>query len=134
SLPSMPAYDITELSCLSDCVVAMPESAATMATFTRSGTYDLRLTASDGELTASADMTFVVNPGNAAPVVNAGADQSIDFSQPAILAGSATDDGLPAGSALTYQWSVAGNAPGVTFIFVSAAATTATYTAVGTYV
>ena len=133
-VPSPLTYAWTKVSGPADVTFATPAAAATTATFTLAGTYVLRLTASDGELSASADMTVVVNPGNAAPVVNAGADQSIDFSQPAILAGSATDDGLPAGSALTYQWSVAGNAPGVTFSNASAATTTATFTAVGTYV
>jgi RHS repeat-associated protein len=133
-VPSPLTYAWTKVSGPADVTFATPAASATTATFTVAGTYVLRLTTSDSELSASADVTVVVNPGNAAPVVNAGPDQSIDFSQPAILTGGATDDGLPAGGALTYQWSVAGNAPGVTFSNATSATTTATFSAVGTYV
>ena len=73
-------------------------------------------------------------PANAAPVANAGS--AITFALPtdhAALAGSATDDGLPSGSTLTYSWEVVsgpqgpGGTPGVTFTDASAAATNARF-------
>lgn len=40
------------------------------------GTYVLRLTATDGDLSHTDDVTVVVNPINLAPVVNAGSNQT----------------------------------------------------------
>ncbi|HTB61660.1 MAG TPA: RHS repeat-associated core domain-containing protein [Polyangia bacterium] len=50
------------------------------------------------------------------------------------LAGTATDDGLPAGSTLTVQWTVISGPGPVTFANSQLAATTASFTAPGTYV
>ncbi len=55
--------------------------AVTTATFSEAGTYVLRLSASDTELTGTDDVTVTVNPPapNQAPVVDAGANQSIEL-------------------------------------------------------
>jgi RHS repeat-associated protein len=50
------------------------------------------------------------------------------------LAGTATDDGQPAGSTLSVSWSVASGPGPVTFANANAASTTATFTEPGTYV
>ena len=56
----------------------MATTAVTDATFSLPGTYVLRLTANDGALLGTDDITVLVNtPANAAPVVNAGIDQTI---------------------------------------------------------
>jgi CubicO group peptidase (beta-lactamase class C family) len=69
-------------------------------------------------------------PANQAPQVNAGADQTIQLpTNNASLTGSATD---AAGTTLTYTWS-SSPADGVTFANASAAQTTATFAAAGTY-
>ena len=106
------------------------------AVMTTAGTYTLRLTASDGALSASDDVIITVNPvaqTNTAPVVNAGADQTITLPASAPLAGSATDDGLPMGSTITRSWTVF-NGPGiVTFGNATALNTTAAFSAAGTY-
>src|SRR5205085_2156852 len=79
----------------------------TTATFTVAGTYQLRLSASDGELIGTADITITVNHANQAPVVNAGSAQTITMPNNAQLLGVVTDDGLPTGAQLSYNWSEA---------------------------
>lgn len=71
---------------------------------------------------------------NRAPVANAGADRSLTLPANLALTGSATDDGLPAGSALTYAWSRVSGPGTVAFAPANAATTTASFTAPGTYV
>lgn len=75
-------------------------------------------------------------PQNQAPVVNAGQDSTITLPAFASLAGSATDDGLPAGSPLTVQWSTVTKPSGanVTFGNPNSATTTASFDMAGTYV
>ena len=73
-------------------------------------------------------------PGNVAPVVAAGTDQTITLPVVANLNGTASDDGLPnPPGALTLNWTVfAGPAP-VIFGNPAAAVTTATFTQAGLY-
>jgi CubicO group peptidase (beta-lactamase class C family) len=108
-------------------------AASTTATFGGAGTYTLTLTVSDGALTGTDALSVVVQAtANAAPVVSAGADQSIELpTSTATVTGSATDDGLPANSTLTYAWTAA--PAGVTFANAAAASTGATFAAAGTY-
>jgi hypothetical protein len=110
-----------------------PTAFTTTATFSAGGTYTLRLTASDGSLSSSADVVIIVSAGNQAPVVNAGPDQTITVGM-TNLAGSATDDGLPSGSTLTTTWSKLSGPGTVTFGNVNARNTTASFVTVGTYV
>src|SRR5262249_35101194 len=102
----------------------------TTATFSASGTYVLRLTAYDGALTSTSDVTIFAN---GPPVVNAGANQAITWPGLANLSGTATDDGLP-NNTLQPTWSrVSGPGP-VTFANASALSTTASFSVSGTYV
>jgi regulation of enolase protein 1 (concanavalin A-like superfamily) len=72
-------------------------------------------------------------PQNAAPVVNAGPDQTVSIPS-ATLNGSATDDGLPnPPGALTYTWSVVAGPGTVSFADVSAPNTTASFSQGGVY-
>lgn len=77
-------------------VITTPGSLTTTITgLTTAGVYTFRLTATDGSgLTNSDDMTVTVNPGNVAPVANAGANQTIvQPTSTASLSGSlSTDD------------------------------------------
>ena len=74
-------------------------------------------------------------PSNDAPQVNAGADQTVAVSASAKLAGKVTDDGLPDPPAkVTTTWSQVSGPATVTFGTASAAQTTATFSAAGTYV
>jgi hypothetical protein len=80
-------------------------------------------------------LAFAGGVANTAPTVNAGPDQTIVLPAAANLTGTATDDGLPnPPSALTITWSTVSGPGTVTFANPSAATTTATFSAVGTYV
>lgn len=73
-------------------------------------------------------------PGNAAPVVHAGSSQSITLPATALLAGSASDDGLPSPpAALTLLWSVVSGPGGVTFGSAGSASTGASFAVPGIY-
>jgi parallel beta-helix repeat protein len=107
---------------------------STTAGFSVAGAYVLRLTATDGALSAYANVAITVNAANQAPIVSAGPNQTITFPASATLNGTATDDGLPAGSTLTRAWSKASGPGTVTFGNVNAQSTTASFSVAGTYV
>jgi hypothetical protein len=96
----------------------------------------LRLTASDGALSSSADLHIQVYSQNQPPMVNAGPDQSLDLgaATQVTLSGSVTDDGLPyPPAAITTLWSQVGG-PGIaTFADPTARSTTAQFSAPGVY-
>jgi RHS repeat-associated protein len=72
---------------------------------------------------------------NAAPLVNAGPDQSLTQTSGSVtLTGSVVDDGLPAGSGVGLEWSKVSGPGTVTFANPNAAVTTATFSAEGIYV
>lgn len=72
-------------------------------------------------------------PGNTAPQVDAGPDQSVQLPNGATLTGSATDDGLPANGTLTYTWTLESGS-GATIASPSSPSTTVTFQSAGTYV
>ncbi len=73
-------------------------------------------------------------PPNLAPVVNAGANQTITLPATATLAGTASDDGLPNPPAtLTISWSKVSGPGTVTFANANAASTSATFGLAGSY-
>src|SRR5579864_2449135 len=112
-------------------------SPATTATFSVAGTYVLQLSASDTLLTTNATVTITVNPApptNQAPVVSAGTAQTITLPASAALSGTVTDDGLPVGGTLTSSWSKVSGPGTVTFGNAASPATSATFSAAGTYV
>jgi len=111
-------------------------SPKTSASFSAAGTYTLRLTANDGALSASDDVTIIVKPAvpiNKAPVVNAGVDQTITLPAGAALKGTVSDDGLPAGAKVTTTWSKVSGPGTVTFASASSLTTTVTFSVAGTY-
>lgn len=110
-----------------------PGSATPDATFTLPGDYVLRLTASDGEHAVSDDVNITVLPANMAPIVNAGADQTITLPSTAALNGTASDDGLPAGSALSTFWSQLSGPGTVNFDDLDSPVTRAAFPVAGTY-
>ena len=82
-----------------------------------------------GSATATVRMT-VDQP----PLVNAGADQTITLPASATLAGTVTDDGLPAPpGAVSSAWSTVSGPGTVTFGDVSAPQTSASFSAAGDY-
>ncbi len=94
------------------------------------GQYVLRLTADDGQLAGSSNLTVIVGaPANQAPKVDPGPDFTLDLPTNSVtLTPQVSDDGLPAGSTLTYTWSL-WDGPGgtVTFSDPSAAVTTLSF-------
>ncbi|HMC68701.1 MAG TPA: DUF6531 domain-containing protein, partial [Mycobacteriales bacterium] len=83
-------------------------SPQTTATLTAPGTYTLRLSATDTELTASATLTVVVlGEKNQPPIVGAGSYAPLAYTQRDLhLAGTAVDDGNPAPAHLVATWSL----------------------------
>jgi regulation of enolase protein 1 (concanavalin A-like superfamily)/dienelactone hydrolase len=73
-------------------------------------------------------------PSNAAPIVNAGADQTVTLYDGVTLSGTATDDGLPSGSTVSKQWSKESGPGTVTFNSGTSLQTTAAFSDPGTYV
>ncbi|HYJ88276.1 MAG TPA: hypothetical protein VEW46_19585, partial [Pyrinomonadaceae bacterium] len=109
-------------------------SLNTIASFGASGTYVLRLTASDGELSTSDDINITVQPQNQPPTVSAGQNQTIALPRMATLNGTATDDGLPAGSTLTSLWSQVSGPGTTTFEDPLLSETVASFSAPGVYI
>ncbi len=111
----------------------------TTATFSTAGTYDLRLTANDSQLSSYGDVTITVNtaPQNQPPVVNPGPNLTIELPLSATLYGIVTDDGLPTTGKLAVQWTeVSGpaNSAPVAFSNPTSAYTQATFVQPGSYV
>lgn len=81
-----------------------------------------------------AQMVAFRQAANAAPVVSAGPNQTLTFpTNSTSLNGTVTDDGLP-NNVLTISWSKVSGPGTVTFGSSTAQVTTATFSAVGTYV
>jgi len=138
NLPNPPGHVTTLWSQVSGPAQASFNNAdaiSTPAFFSTPGVYVLRLTADDGALTASDDVTITFNLSNQPPVVSAGPDQSIVFPAPATLNGSATDDGLPnPPGALTTLWSKVSGPGTVSFANKTVLDTSASFSQPGTYV
>ncbi len=110
-------------------------SPTTAARFEADGTFTLQLSATDGELQDSDEVTFAVARVNQAPAVEAGASQAVTLPASSVsLAGSATDDGLPTPAQLAYRWTVASGPGTVHFADTHSATTTASFDAPGPYV
>lgn len=109
----------------------------TTATFSDPGTYVVRLTTSDGELSRSQDVLVEVGgtaSPNRPPVVSAGPSWQLVLPERTVmLQGSATDDGQPAGAALAMTWSQVSGPPGVVFGDPTQAETDVTFSTAGTY-
>lgn len=114
-----------------------PNSLATTATFSNSGTYTLTLTSSDSELQSSDDVVITVNPQaqtNMAPTVNAGQDQSVTLPNTVTLTATATDDSLPnPPGQLTYSWSKTTGPGEVSFSNQTALTTQISFSQAGTF-
>lgn len=111
-----------------------PAALATFAAFSQPGVYVLRLMASAGSVTAADELTVTVAPGNLAPVVDAGSDQSISVTRVVRLQGVITDDGLPVASNLvSATWSKLSGPGAVSFENSSSATTMARFSEAGVY-
>ena len=111
-----------------------PTQGATQMSFSRIGTYVLRLTGNDTQLTGSDDVTVKVTGPNQAPVVNAGADQAINFPNTATLTGTVLDDGQPENAPVSASWTQVAGPGTATFDTASSLTPTVTFSAPGVYV
>ena len=114
-------------------VFANAQAIDTTATFALPGTYVLRLRADDGHDVASDTVQIEVEPVNQAPLVDAGPD----LESPTGLIGteaSVTDDGLPVGAPLTFEWSQIDGPVPVSFSAPDELFTVVHATAAGVYV
>lgn len=108
-----------------------PTLASTTAQFSESGTYGLRLTASNGLLTTVADVTVHANK---APAIRASADALVNLPATAALQGEVVDTGLadPSGT-VSAQWSVVNGPGSVSFAHAKRLSTTASFSISGEY-
>ncbi len=88
----------------------------TSASFSGPGTYILRLTATDGEASASDELVVTVRRPNNTPVVDPGPPQVLFLPNKLRLHGQVSDDGQPTGSALSFNWSMLSGPAAVTFM------------------
>src|SRR6267378_6178325 len=132
-LPNPPGHLTVQWSAPAGVSIANSGLASTSATFGAAGTYTLTLTASDSELTRSADTHVTVAGVNQAPVVNAGRDVTVAIGDGANLTGSARDDGVPGGP-LSYSWTMRSGPGTAAFVNASSPATHVTFDAPGSYV
>ena len=100
------------------------------------GIYEFEVRVSDSDLLAR-DRVLVNVQGsggaNLPPVPDAGTDQTLAPGSSASLGASATDDGLPAPSSLSYSWSQLSGPGTATFTSANSAATNVNFTADGYY-
>jgi RHS repeat-associated protein len=110
-----------------------PTKAETTAAFSLPGTYVLKLWASDSDLTSAGELSIIVQPQNQAPTAAAGGDQIVRLPSFAQLNGTVSDDGWPADSTVSVQWTmVSGPAP-VVFDNPNVTVTLARFSATGAY-
>jgi len=128
----------TEVSGPAAATFSNPNSPNTSITLPVAGTYVLKLSASDSQLTSSVNVTITVNPPapNQAPTVSIVASQTLITlpSNVVTLSGKISDDGLPLGAPITTAWSqISGPLP-VTFSTSAGSSTQVGFPAAGTYV
>ncbi len=128
----------SQVSCPGTTTFAPVDSLGTTATFSAAGTYVLRLTATDGALTSTDDMTATIvsngtPPVNQAPVVNAGSNQTVTLPAGTTVSGTATDDGLPNNS-LSVAWSQVSGPGTAVFGTAGSLTSTVTFPTAGSYV
>jgi streptogramin lyase len=68
------------------------------------GTYELKLTVSDGDLSSEDTLLIMATPPNVPPNANAGADMTINLGDVAVLNGSTSNDPDNGPQSLTYLW------------------------------
>src|SRR6266536_981283 len=113
-------------------------AATTTVSFSTAGSYVLRLTANDGALSGFAEVSVTVNaaaPTNTAPTVSI--DPVADVTLPAgtSVSGHVSDDGLPnPPGATTLAWTKQSGPGTVSFTDATAATTTVSFSAAGSYV
>ncbi|MFT6388567.1 MAG: fibro-slime domain-containing protein [Cellvibrionaceae bacterium] len=117
-----------DASILSSVTAPNPTFDATIV-----GAYTLQLVVSDGQLTSAPDpVSVVVSYPNRAPTAEAGNNQQVSIGNTVILNGSGSSD--PDGDALTYQWSIVGDASGASLLSSTSSMTSVSLTEYGNFV
>ena len=114
----------------SGSAAALSDATTVRPTFTADveGSYVIRLVVSDGDLQSDPDEVVVTAAtANAAPVADAGVDQSVETGSLVTLDGSGSFD--PNGDGITYQWSFVSRPPGSAAALSDAAGVRPTFTA-----
>ena len=120
-------------------LVSADQSGTTFETTTlaASDTYFWRIVSRDDHGATAGSPVFRFRP-NAAPIVDAGSDQTIFLPGSgegiATLNGSASDDALPLGGTLTFEWTLVSGPGGLAIDDPSSPATTISILEEGTYV
>src|SRR5882724_587460 len=115
-------------------ILSDPLDPITGVTFSGTGAYVFRLSASDTVVTNSDETTVTVVAANHAPVVTLLPKQLVVLPNSIALNASVVDDGLPTGSVLTFAWSKSSGPGDVTFADTASTNTTATFSQPGDYV
>lgn len=132
--PGSLTYQWSQLVGPATVTLGTPTQPETTATFTAPGDYLLQITVSNGSQTISGTVTVTVNAINQRPQVDAGIDQKLAAPGPLALSAAITDDNLPGPNhKLTVQWTRVSGPAEVSFSDRTSATTTATFTAVGSY-
>jgi hypothetical protein len=107
----------------------------TTAAFTAPGTYELQLSAFDGELTGNDSVIVTAEAVNVPPTITISPAEAIELSASITLTATIADDGLPVDpGTVTVAWQKL-NGPGtVTFSSSTSSVTSASFTEVGRYV
>jgi hypothetical protein len=109
-------------------------SRSARAVFSEAGTYRFRITANDGDLTATDEVQVEYAGENQAPEVTVTGDLDIFLGQPSTLSGIVADDGLPAGSAITLTWTLVSGPGQATFAQPGSISTLVAFDQPGDYV
>jgi len=134
--PGMVSAQWTQVSGPASVSFLTPWTANTPVTIPPTvGTYVLGLMVSDGALSATNNLTISVVT-NLAPVVAAAAQTQILYwpTNSTTLTGTATDDGNPPGSTLSYQWKQVSGPASAVLASSNALSTAVAFPAVGMYV
>ena len=136
--PGVLSFQWTKQSGPGTVTFGSPNAVTTTVTFSATGIYVLRLTASDGDLAGYDELTVTVVEGsvNNPPYVNAGPDRmTAEPVNTVALDAAVTDDGLPnPPGVVTTTWTKQSGPGPVTFGNIYAVDTTATFSVYGTYV
>jgi RHS repeat-associated protein len=123
----------TKVSGPGEVQFAAATSSLTTAAFSKAGTYVLRLSATDSELTGQDEVTITIR-ANQPPVVAAGPDQVIGLEEPLVLNGFVSDDALPESAPVHHVWQQIYGPGTVTFDNTANTNVTARFSQQGTYV
>lgn len=126
-------YGWTQTAGPTTATIASPATASTLVSALVAGTYTFRLTVTDNsDRTGTDDVNVLVQPGNVAPVANAGANQTITLPTSSVsLSGSASTDDV---GIATYTWTKVGGPATFTITTPTTVNTTVTGLVAGIYV